>query len=243
MRVDKVLEERQIGSRKTVKRLIQQKRVKVDGIAITNGSFNVEQAIHQLTVDDDLIAIPLHRYYMLHKPNGVVTAKTDANCQTIFDLIADDDQNDQLYPVGRLDRDTEGMLLITDNGQLGYQLLLPDKKVEKVYEATINDIVTEADITAFAEGIVFIGGEKCLPAKLEILSDHGIHSQVRVTIQEGKFHQVKKMFLACGKKLVYLKRVEMGPLVLDPHLRAGDYRPLTTNELLALKPYFRYKTT
>ncbi|HJA90473.1 MAG TPA: 16S rRNA pseudouridine(516) synthase, partial [Candidatus Jeotgalibaca merdavium] len=163
MRVDKVLEERQIGSRKTVKRLIQQKRVKVDGIAITNGSFNVEQTIHQLTVDGNIITIPSHRYYMLHKPNGVVTAKTDANCQTIFDLIADDDQNDQLYPVGRLDRDTEGLLLITDNGQLGYQLLLPDKKVEKVYEATINDIVTEADITAFAEGIVFIGGEKCLP--------------------------------------------------------------------------------
>ena len=241
MRVDKVLEERQIGSRKTVKRLIQQKRVKVDGIAITNGSFNVEQAIHQLTVDDDLIAIPPHRYYMLHKPNGVVTAKTDANCQTIFDLIADDDQNDQLYPVGRLDRDTEGLLLITDNGQLGYQLLLPDKKVEKVYEATINDIVTEADITAFAEGIVFIGGEKCLPAKLEILSDHGIHSQVRVTIQEGKFHQVKKMFLSVGKKVIHLKRIAMGPLELDESLPLGSYRFLTQQELQLLKPYFTYK--
>ena len=241
MRVDKVLEERQIGSRKTVKRLIQQKRVKVDGIAITNGSFNVEQAIHQLTVDDDLIAIPPHRYFMLHKPNGVVTAKTDANCQTIFDLIADDDQNDQLYPVGRLDRDTEGLLLITDNGQLGYQLLLPDKKVEKVYEATINDIVTEADITAFAEGIVFIGGEKCLPAKLEILSDHGIHSQVRVTIQEGKFHQVKKMFLSVGKKVIHLKRIAMGPLELDESLPLGSYRFLTQQELQLLKPYFTYK--
>lgn len=164
MRIDKILEEKGFGSRKTVKRLIQRKVVLVDGEAVTNGSFNVEGRLHQVTVQGAPISGFPHQYVMLNKPAGVVTALTDATCETVLDLINDRDKTEGLYPVGRLDRDTEGLLLLTDNGQLGYQLLIPDKKVSKVYEVTTKEPLETTDIAAFAAGIVFIGGEMCKPA-------------------------------------------------------------------------------
>ena len=176
---------------------------------------------------------------MLHKPAGVVSAVSDAVNQTVIDLIDPSQRVPGLFPVGRLDKDTEGLLLLTNNGQLGYQLLIPKKEVAKIYEAVVNEIVTSEDLAAFTAGIVFDGGVKCKPAKLTILSHSDIESRVLLEISEGKFHQVKKMFLSVGKKVIYLKRLSMGPLQLDNTLPIGAYRALHAEELVALKPYFK----
>lgn len=241
MRVDKVLAEQNFGSKKTIKRLFQRRVVEIDGTVISRGSYNIDSQLHKLTVEGKVVPIPKHYYYLFNKPAGVVTARKDEIRRTILDLLAKDDQHDNLYPVGRLDRDTEGLLLVTDNGQLGYQLLIPNKKVSKTYQAKVNDVVTDEDVIAFKNGIEFIGGEICQPAELKILSTSMIDSNVQLTIQEGKFHQVKKMFLARGKKVTHLKRVAMGPLVLDESLQLGDYRELSLAELQQLKPFFKYK--
>lgn len=241
MRIDKVLEEKGFGSRKTVKRLFQRKIVTVDDQIIEDGSYNVDSRLHRVLIDGQAITNFTHAYFMLNKPNGAVTAVKDRKWQTVIDLLEPTDVTAELYPVGRLDRDTEGLMLLTDNGQLGYQLLLPEKNVTKTYEAIINEKVTQEDIVAFARGIEFIGGEVCKPAKLTILTAAEKESHVRLEIQEGKFHQVKKMFLATGKKVIGLKRIAMGPIELDETLAPGEYRPLTDAELLSLKPYFTYK--
>lgn len=241
MRVDQVLAEHAFGSKKTIKRLFQRRVVKVDGSVISEGSFNVERQLHQLTVEGKTVSIPKHYYFLFNKPAGVVTARKDNKCQTILDLLSSKDKHDGLYPVGRLDRDTEGLLLVTDNGQLGYQLLIPNKKVSKTYQVIVNERVTKEDVMAFSKGIEFIGGEVCLPAELKIISTSEKSSLVELTIHEGKFHQVKKMFLARGKKVTYLKRVAMGPLELEAILKPGDYRELSLTELQQLKPYFREK--
>ncbi|UJF16645.1 16S rRNA pseudouridine(516) synthase [Jeotgalibaca sp. MA1X17-3] len=239
MRIDKLLEKEGFGSRKTVKRLFQKKLVKVDGQVVVEGSSNVDSSTHHITVMDQIVNGADHVYYLMNKPKGTVTARTDAKKKTVMDLIQNQDQTPNLYPVGRLDRDTEGLLLITDNGPLGYQLLLPDKQVSKTYEAIINEQVTQADVEHFKKGIVFIGGVVCKPAQLIILSASETESQVQLTIQEGKFHQVKKMFLAVGKKVIYLKRITMGPLHLEETLAPGEYRELNREELERLKEYFR----
>ncbi len=237
VRIDKLLEEKGFGSRKTVKRLFQRKVVLVEGEAVTNGSLNVEERLHHVTVLGKPITGFNHQYWLLNKPAGVVTATIDSNRKTVLDLIKEEDKTNGLYPVGRLDRDTEGLLLLTDNGQLGYQLLIPDKKVPKTYEVTTKEPLENADVAAFSAGIAFIGGETCKPAHLEILDEH----RARLTIAEGKFHQVKKMFLSVGKKVVHLKRTAMGPLELDETVALGSYRALTNAELHLLKPYFTYK--
>ncbi|MFK4567997.1 16S rRNA pseudouridine(516) synthase [Enterococcus sp. UD-01] len=238
MRLDKLLEQENFGSRRHVRALIRSKQVRIDGKIVIDESQSVEPAIQEILVKDQRLQEPLHVYYMLNKPQGVVTAVRDATHTTVIDLIAPKDQRKGLYPVGRLDRDTEGLLLLTDNGQLGYQLLLPHKKVLKRYEVIVNGVLTEADRLAFAQGIVFVGGETCKSAELQILAAKAGHSHAYLDITEGKFHQVKKMFLSVGKKVTYLKRLSMGPIQLDETLEAGQYRPLNTTELQALKPYF-----
>lgn len=239
MRLDKLLSETGYGSRKDVKRLIRGKQVRIDGKVVLTDNYNVDPQLQLVVVAGKTVSIQSHVYYMLHKPAGVVTAVSDADNRTVIDLIDPADRLPGLYPVGRLDKDTEGLLLITDNGQLGYQLLLPHKKVMKRYEALVNERVTGADQEAFADGIVFHGGERCKPAKLTILSQGEAESRVLLDISEGKFHQVKKMFLSVGKKVTYLKRLSMGPLELDATLPAGSYRPLHPEEMELLKPYFK----
>jgi 16S rRNA pseudouridine516 synthase len=170
---------------------------------------------------------------MLHKPAGVVSATEDPVSRTVLDLIRDKQRKD-LFPVGRLDKDTEGLLLITNDGVLAHQLLSPKKHVDKVYFARVNGKVTAEDQTAFSAG-VDIGEEALtLPAKLNILKSDET-SEIELTIQEGKYHQVKRMFEAVGKEVIYLKRLSMGSLVLDPKLAPGDYRELTDDELESLK--------
>lgn len=238
MRIDRLMSEAGFGSRRIVKRLLKSKQVSVNGEIVLEGSTNVDPQIQEVVVSGKKMDCQPHAYFMLNKPAGVVSAVTDERNETVVDLIKPSDFIDGLYPVGRLDKDTEGLLLITNNGNLGYQLLLPHKQVVKKYEAIVNERVTEADQTAFAEGVVFHGGMKCQPAKLTIIEANEKESRIVVEIKEGKFHQVKKMFLACGKKVTYLKRLTIGPIKLDETLPPGTYRPLTTEELKQLIPYF-----
>ena len=238
MRLDKLLGEIGYGSRKTVKRLIRSKQIMVNGKVVMEDNVNVDPEIQEIMVAGKKIDYQPHAYYMLNKPSGVVSATADKQNKTVIDLIRESDRLPGLYPVGRLDKDTEGLLLITNNGNLGYQLLLPHKQVAKKYEVIVNERVTRSDQEVFAEGVVFHGGFQCKPAKLTILEASDTKSRVTVEISEGKFHQVKKMFLACGKKVTYLKRLSMGPIVLDEQLPTGAYRSLTIEELKQLTPYF-----
>lgn len=239
MRLDKLLFETGFGSRRTVKRLIKSKQVQVNGQTILVDNLNVDPQLQEVKVAGQQIHYQPHVYYMLHKPAGVVSAVSDAMNQTVIELIDPVQRVPGLFPVGRLDKDTEGLLLLTNNGQLGYQLLIPKKEVTKCYEAVVNERVTIEDQATFASGIVFDGGVKCKPAKLTILSQSETESRVLLEISEGKFHQVKKMFLSVGKKVVYLKRLSMGPLQLDNTLPLGSYRALHAEELAALRPYFK----
>ncbi|MDA9471710.1 16S rRNA pseudouridine(516) synthase [Enterococcus sp. 5H] len=238
MRLDKLLEQEKIGSKRKVKALIRSKQVTVDGQVIIVENQNVDAALQEIFVGNQKIQQATHVYYMLNKPAGVVSAVSDSEHQTVIDLIDKNHRRKGLYPIGRLDRDTEGLLLITDNGQLGYQLLLPHKKVTKRYEVVVNERLTEADCEAFKKGIIFTGGKKCKPAELTIISAQENQSRAYLDITEGKFHQVKKMFLAVGKKVIYLKRLSMGPISLDETLAVGHYRSLNQDELQALLPYF-----
>ncbi|MGY3779188.1 16S rRNA pseudouridine(516) synthase [Isobaculum melis] len=234
MRLDKLLEAKGYGSRKKVKQLIKRKQVLIDGQVILADGYAVDPEFQQVIVAGERLTDETHVYYLLNKPAGVVSAVSDDKNQTVIDLIAATDQRPGLFPVGRLDRDTEGLLLITNNGQLAHTLLVPGKEVIKCYEAVVNEEVTAEDVLAFEKGIVFHGGIQCKPAKLTILSAAPHQSSVRLEISEGKFHQVKKMFLSVGKKVIYLKRISMGSLVLDPTLELGTYRPLTKEEFLLL---------
>lgn len=238
MRLDKLIEQKLNTTRKEMKRLFLMKKVSIDGAAELNPQRNVDSSLHTIQVDGQTLQTS-HVYYLLNKPAGVVTAKKDPIFQTVTELIAEKERPADLYPVGRLDRDTTGLLLLTDNGQLGYDLLQPNAKVAKTYHAVINEAVTGEDVAAFREGIVFHGGTRCQPARLEILNATPGYSEVLLTIKEGKFHQVKKMFLACGKKVMRLTRLTMGPLELTADLSEGEYRSLTQEELHRLKSYFR----
>lgn len=237
MRLDKLIEANLQTSRKEMKRLFLTGEVLVDGQKERNEGRNVDSVLHEVTIKGQRLTTA-EQYYLLNKPAGVVTANQDKVHQTVLDCLTDIDTS-ELASVGRLDRDTEGLVFLTSNGQLAYELLHPEKKVTKVYEAWINEPVTQADVAAFASGIIFHGGVKCQPATLTILQQDKDAAYVRLAIQEGKFHQVKKMFLACGKKVTYLKRISLGPLQLPSELEVGAFRPLTTDELAALKPYFR----
>ncbi|MGK0551097.1 16S rRNA pseudouridine(516) synthase [Enterococcus faecalis] len=238
MRLDKLLTSLHFGSRNTIKRLLHSKQVTVDGVIITKAGQNVDAMLQDIRVNGRKLCHQTHLYYMMNKPAGVISAVTDKRLPTVMDLLESTDYRKGLYPVGRLDRDTQGLLLLTDNGQLGYQLLRPNKHVTKRYEVKVNGLVTAEDCAAFQAGIIFHGGIQCQPAQLEVLAAASSESHVILELREGKFHQVKKMFLAVGKKVTFLKRIQMGPLILDPALASGGYRALNDEELRQLLPYF-----
>ena len=174
---------------------------------------------------------------MLHKPAGVLSAVRDKKYQTVIDLIAPKDRKDGLYPIGRLDRDTEGLLLLTTNGPLGFRMLHPRRHVEKTYYVEVNGWLGEDAPHFFEKGVSFSDGTLCQPAQLELLEVGQSKSSAHLTIREGKFHQVKKMFLAYGVKVTYLKRIRFGPFWLDDKLAVGAYRKLTNEECDLLKDY------
>lgn len=238
MRLDKLLEQEKIGSRKHVKQLFLRKQIQINGLPAKSLNQIVDPELQPISVENHLITTPTHLYYLLNKPKGVVTAVKDAALPTVIDLVHPDDQHPNLYPVGRLDRDSEGLILLTTNGPLGYRLLHPSSKVTKIYSVTVNASLDETDVAAFNKGVVFEGGYMCEPATLTIEFSSPALSQALVEINEGKFHQVKKMFLACGKKVTHLKRISMGKFVLPKDLESGEYRSLNEKEKQVLLEYF-----
>lgn len=233
LRIDKYLSDMNIATRSEVKSWIRKGRVSINSITCKKAEEKVDIDEDEVRLDGSRIIYEEFIYLMLNKPGGVVSATTDKWDKTVLDLIKDNKRKD-LFPVGRLDKDTEGLLLITNDGDLAHRLLSPKKEIDKVYYAKVRGMVTNEDKEAFLAGIS-IGEEKpCLPAKLDILSSDDI-SEINLTIHEGKFHQVKRMFEALGKEVIYLKRLSMGSLSLDSSLAPGQYRRLKLDELEQLK--------
>ena len=234
MRIDKMLANLGYGSRKEVKDLLKSGGVKVNDTVVKNGKEQVNPDIDTVTLHGEVIEYKEYIYLMMNKPQGVISATEDHYEETVIDLLELEDAVFSPFPVGRLDKDTEGLLLLTNDGQLAHQLLSPKKHVPKTYFAVIDREVTEEDVLAFQEGVTLDDGYVTKPGKLKILKS-GIRSDIELTITEGKFHQVKRMFEAVGKKVVYLQRISMGPLKLDETLELGEYRELTEEEITMLR--------
>ena len=228
IRLDKYLADMGCGTRQEVKKFIRSGQVSVDGIVVKKPETKVEQTVQEVFLNGEKVGYESFEYYMLNKPAGVISATEDQGCQTVVDLIKDKKRKD-LFPVGRLDKDTEGLLLITNDGELAHRLLSPKKHVDKTYYAKVQGIVTQEDVRKFAEGVDIHEKKLTAPAVLEVVKS-GEVSEILLTICEGKFHQVKRMFEAVGKKVIYLKRLSMGPLQLDETLMPGEYRELTEKE-------------
>lgn len=238
MRLDKFLSETGYGSRKEVKKLLKQGIITVNNQVVKDAKSQVNEWEDQVAYDGERLHYQKYFYYMLHKPQGVISATEDKHDETVIDLLSDEDFREDLFPVGRLDKDTEGLLILTNDGQLAHRLLSPKKHVDKEYFARISGIVTEEDITQFAQGLTLKSGEAVKPGKLVVdaVDEATGESEIRLIIQEGKFHQVKRMFEAVEKQVIYLKRLRMGELYLDEALELGAYRPLTESELQLLEP-------
>lgn len=234
MRLDKMLANSGFGTRKEVKKLLKTGVVKVDGNVVKDAKVHVDPEVQEVTVHDDIVEYREFIYLMMHKPPGLLSATEDHRQETVVDILQEEDKIFEPFPVGRLDKDTEGLLLLTNDGQLAHQLLSPKKHVPKTYYAKIDGAVTEDDIQAFQQGVTLDDGYETLPAELVIL-EAGPESQIEITIVEGKFHQVKRMFQAVGKTVTYLKRLSMGELKLDEDLELGEYRELTDEELELLQ--------
>lgn len=234
MRLDKLLANMGYGSRKEVKQLLKQKAVTVDGAYVKDAALHVDPEKQDVSVFGERVVYTEFVYFMMNKPPGVISATEDVRDETVIDLLEPLHQHFQPFPVGRLDKDTEGLLLLTNDGQLAHNLLSPKKHVPKVYYAQIDGLVTEEDCKKFAQGVELDDGYVTKPGELIILKSD-LQSEIELTIQEGKFHQVKRMFESVGKRVTYLKRLSMGSLKLDDNLALGEYRELTTKELTALQ--------
>ena len=217
-----------------MKLLVRQGRVLADGRPAASPEEKYDPAVTALTVDGEDIGYRDVTWLMMNKPGGVLSATEDGQGTTVLDLLSPELRRIGLFPVGRLDKDTEGLLLLTNDGDLAHHLLSPRHHVDKVYFVRVAGRLTAADQAAFREGMILGDGLHCMPAELEILTA-GENSEARVTLREGKFHQVKRMLAALGKPVLYLKRVEMGKLPLDIKLAPGDYRFLTEEELELLR--------
>lgn len=238
IRLDKFLADMGKGTRSQLKEAARKGRIQVNGTVVKKADMKVRVPDDVVCLDGALVSYVTMEYYMLNKPQGVVSATEDPHYQTVVDLIDEKSRKD-LFPVGRLDIDTEGLLLITNDGALAHRLLAPKKHVDKIYYAVCEGHVPEDAAERFQKGILLPDGLQCLPAKLEILSREEENSiprtKVLLTIREGKFHQVKRMMEAVGCPVIYLKRMTMGPISLDETLQPGHYRPLTQKELELLR--------
>lgn len=234
MRLDKFLTEVGLGSRKEVKQLIKKGQITVNDKIEKTDKRQIDPEKDSVEFLGETLHYQEFYYYLLNKPAGVVSATEDKQDRTVMDLFTGADYRSDLFPVGRLDKDTEGFLLITNDGKLAHALLSPKKHVEKEYYAEVNGVMTAEDQQRFIEGI-HLDGELTLPAELLIDEVTETQSKVRIILHEGKFHQVKRMVKACGKEVTYLKRIRMGELVLPQTLEKGAYRPLTVEESAILK--------
>ncbi|MEK5390408.1 pseudouridine synthase [Margalitia sp. FSL K6-0131] len=236
MRLDKLLANVGYGSRKEVKKLLKDGVVKVNENVAKDGKLHVNPIEDIITIHGDQVYYKEFIYLMMNKPPGVISATEDYHEKTVIDLLDMEDSVLNPFPVGRLDKDTEGLLLITNDGGLAHKLLSPKKHVPKTYFAVIDGVVSESDIDAFKKGVLLDDGYLTKPGELKILKS-GIRSDIELTITEGKFHQVKRMFEAVGKKVVYLKRISMGPIQLDENLMLGEYRELSEEEVEQLRNF------
>ena len=227
-RLDKLLASTGRWSRREAKQLIKEGRVLVDGSPARSGEDKADPDGAAILVDGAPLALRRHTYVMLHKPAGVLSATEDPRQETVLDLLPPELRRLGLFPVGRLDKDTEGLLLLTDDGELAHRLLSPKNHVDKVYRARLDRPLGPADQAAFAQGITLADGLRCMPAELELIGDG---TEVLVTLHEGKFHQIKRMTACRGAAVCWLKRLSMGPLQLDPALKKGEYRLLTHEEV------------
>ena len=237
MRLEHLLMKHFDFSRKHMKKLISSGEVLIDSIAATHVSNNVDPQLQVITVLGNQIEDNSQKYFLLNKPKGIISATTDATHTTVIDLFYKENIKG-LYPIGRLDRDTEGLLIITNNGPLGYRLLNPVQHIEKEYYVEVNGHLDNSCIQRFYDGIIFRDGTICKPAILSILESSPSFSKASVIISEGKFHQIKKMFLCVGVKVTFLKRIRFGEFLLDESLSPGEYRPFNSFELQLLKQYF-----
>lgn len=233
-RLDKIIASTGRYSRREVKLLIRQGRVLVDGTVPRSAEEKADPEKAVITVDGMALQYQKYTWIMLHKPAGVLSATEDGRGKTVLDLLPEDLRRRNLFPVGRLDKDTEGLLLLTNEGGLAHDLLSPRHHVDKVYYARCGGPLSPEDCRAFAAGMVLEDGTRCLPAGLEILSA-GDQSEALVTLREGKFHQVKRMLAARGAPVEYLKRLQMGNLTLDPSLSPGEFRFLSEEEVRLLR--------
>jgi 16S rRNA pseudouridine516 synthase len=234
LRLDKILSNMGYGTRKEVKDIIKSGSVQIDDSIVKDAGVLVDPIQQIIKVNGKELLYRKYIYIMMNKPQGVVSATEDNRDKTVVDLLEAELQAFEPAPVGRLDKDTEGLLLLTNDGQLTHQLLAPKKHVPKTYFAHIQGRVGESDIREFEHGIMLDDGYETLPAQLRVLVQGEI-SQVEITIYEGKFHQIKRMFQALDKRVIYLKRITMGELKLDNSLHLGEYRELTDEELSMLQ--------
>ena len=241
MRLDKLLGHMGCGTRSELKRMAKNGQITVNDRVVKDSGLQVDPDRDVIALDGEVIQYREFIYIMLHKPSGVISATEDTRDKTVIDLLPDELRIFEPFPVGRLDKDTEGLLLLSNDGKLAHDLLSPRKHVPKTYYARVSGYVDEADVAAFQQGVVLDDGYHTQPAQLVILSreedaaNGETLSMIEVTITEGKFHQVKRMFEAVGKRVVYLKRLTMGPLSLDPKLKLGQWRELTANEVAELQ--------
>ncbi len=233
-RIDKVLANLGYGSRKDIKKFCKDGLVKIDGEIIKDSSVHINPEDSEIIIGNEVVNYREFVYIMMNKPQEVISATEDMKDKTVIDLLDTEYNSFNVFPVGRLDKNTEGLLLLTNDGQLAHQLLSPKKQVPKTYYAKVKGTVTEEDIHKFKEGVFIDEEYKTLPAELKILKSGKI-SEIELTIYEGKFHQVKRMFKTVGKAVIYLKRLSMGTLKLDNSLDLGEYRELTEEELKQLK--------
>ena len=227
-RLDKLLSSTGRWSRQEAKALIKAGRVLVDGVPAGRGEDRADPTVSRVQVDGADLLWQAHTYVMLNKPAGVVSATGDARQKTVLDLLPEELRRRGLFPVGRLDKDTEGLLLLTNDGDLAHRLLSPKKHVDKVYYARLDRPLSPADCAAFEQGILLADGTRCRPAELRLLGDG---REALITLREGKFHQVKRMTASRGAAVLYLKRLSMGPLELDGALAPGNFRFLTATEV------------
>lgn len=251
IRLDKYLVEMNKGSRTQIKDAAKKGRIQVNGVPEKKTERKIDPETDEVTFDSQPVSYRAMEYIMLYKPQGVISATEDKRHKTVIDLLSGENRSD-LFPVGRLDIDTEGLLLLTNDGDLTHRLLAPGKHVDKVYFARIEGVLPETAVEQMASGLTLTDGTLVMPGKLEILkqwndetntkaseaflddtatADRPAGAEILLTIQEGKFHQVKRMFEALGCQVVFLKRLSMGSLKLDPKLRPGEYRMLTQEEL------------
>ena len=238
MRLDKFLVENGLGSRSQLKDVLKKGLVLVNGRAEKSPKTQINETADEVVVSGQKLTYEKFVYYLLNKPKGYISATEDERHKTVLDLLDETARQKEVFPVGRLDIDTHGLLLLTNNGKLAHAMLSPKKHVEKIYRAKVAGLMNQSDVERFARGIE-LKDFTCHPAQLKIveLDEEKEISLVEITLAEGKFHQVKRMVAACGKEVTDLQRLSMGPLQLDPELALGEWRRLTEEEMKSLERF------